>query len=387
MEQNLNQPFYQSQDLDETPENIEGRLRMSYYQIISVIHPEHKVYLVRHTVNRKIYVRKDMQIYNRSVYEQIISSPISGIPRIYDLYEENDVLTVIEEYISGDTLEELSAQGKRFSTDEVIRIGLRLCEILSSLHAFKPPVIHRDVKPSNVMLTTDGRIILLDLNAAKYMDSERSEDTRLLGTKGFAAPEQYGFGSSDTRTDLYALGMLLRTLYIPEEWNSPKEKRLIKIIQKCTQMNPADRYQSVHDVSKELGMLLPSSGKSDYYVKAIAGSPVSRYFPPGFRSGRPLHMIVATLVYGLMFLVCMTSTQLGYAPLLSITMGAVLFMTLFAMILFAFNYLDVHSKLPLCNSKKRWVRIMGIILWEMIVFTAMDLLAGIIIAIAIALTS
>ena len=379
--------FYQTQNPDETSADIEDRLRMSYYQIISVIHSEHKVYLVRHAGNGKIFVRKDMQVYNRNIYEQLIAAPVPGIPRIYDLYEENGVLTVIEEYISGDTLEELLARGERFSIDEVIRIGMRLCEILSTLHSFNPPVIHRDIKPSNVMLTADGRIILLDLNASKYMDSDEAEDTRLLGTKGFAAPEQYGFGSSDMRTDLYALGMLLRTLYVPDEINSPKEKRLIKIIQTCTQLDPADRYKSAYAVGKELGTLLPVSGQNDYYVKAIAQSPISRYFPPGFRSGRPLNMVIATLVYGIIILFCALPSQTGLTLVPSIIAGLALFLTFLALILFACNYLDVHSKLPLCNSKKRWGRIVGIILWELIIFTAMDLFAGLMIGIAYALTS
>ena len=378
---------YQLQNPDETPADIEDRLRVSYYQIISVIHSEHKVYLVRHTGNGKIFVRKDMQVYNRNIYEQLIAAPVPGIPRIYDLCEENGVLTVIEEYISGDTLEELLVRGRKFSIDEVIRIGMRLCKILSTLHSFNPPVIHRDIKPSNVMLTADGRIILLDLNASKYMNSDKAEDTRLLGTKGFAAPEQYGFGSSDMRTDLYALGMLLRTLYVPDEINSPKEKRLIKIIQTCTQLDPADRYKSAQVVDKELGSLLPTSGQNHYYVKAIAQSPLSRFFPPGFRSGRPLNMVVATSVYGVIILFCALPSQSGLTLFQSIIAGLALFLTFLALILFACNYLDVHSKLPLCNSKKHWVRIVGIILWELIIFTAMDLLMGLVIWIAIALMS
>ena len=224
------QQLYQSQNTDETPQNIEGRLRMSYYRTISVIHSEHNVYLVRHITNGKIFVRKDMHVYNRSIYESLADTPVPGIPRIYDLYEENGMLTVIEEYIPGDTLDELLAQNKKFCIDDVIRIGLRLCEILSTLHSFNPPIIHRDIKPSNIILATDWRISLLDLNASKYMNPNASEDTRLLGTKGFAAPEQYGFGSSDMRTDIYALGMLLSTLCTPDELNSLKGKKLLKII-------------------------------------------------------------------------------------------------------------------------------------------------------------
>ena len=91
-------------------------------------------------------------------------------------------------------------------------------------------------------------------------------------------------------------------------------------------MNPGDRYKSVQIVYKELHSLLPPSGHDHYYVKAIAQSPISKYFPPGYRSGRPLNMIVATLVYSLIILLCVSSSQFGYAPFIEITMGIALFL-------------------------------------------------------------
>lgn len=78
--------------------------------------------------------------------------------------------------------------------------------------SFTPPIVHRDIKPSNIILTEDGRIVLIDLNAARLDDKNRSHDTQLIGTAGFAAPEQYGFAASSPRADLYAAGILTRVL-------------------------------------------------------------------------------------------------------------------------------------------------------------------------------
>lgn len=87
-----------------------------------------------------------------------------------------------------------------------------LCEILEKLHSVTPPIVHRDTKPSNIIITNYEHVVLLDFNAAKYFADTDTADTILLGTKGYAAPEQYGFGSSTPQTDIYALGILLKEL-------------------------------------------------------------------------------------------------------------------------------------------------------------------------------
>lgn len=89
-----------------------------------------------------------------------------------------------------------------------------LCEILEKLHSANPPIVHRDIKPSNIIITNYDHVILLDFNAAKYFTDPNTSDTILLGTKGYAAPEQYGFGSSTPQTDIYAVGILLKELVI-----------------------------------------------------------------------------------------------------------------------------------------------------------------------------
>lgn len=133
-----------------------------------------------------------------------------GIPRIIEYLEEDNRLILIEEYISGCSLQDMIDDGKLSLTD-IFCYMLELCNILEILHAHSPAIIHRDIKPSNIIITNYNKAVLLDFNAAKYY-SEQEKDTMLLGTQGYAAPEQYGFGASSPQTDIYSLGILLKEM-------------------------------------------------------------------------------------------------------------------------------------------------------------------------------
>ncbi|MBR1670365.1 MAG: protein kinase [Butyrivibrio sp.] len=181
---------------------------------------------------------------------------IKNTPRINALYEHDGLLTVIEEYISGDTLQEVIDLCGSVSEADAVSYAIKLCDILIELHSQTPMLIHRDIKPSNIILTEDDRIILIDLNAARQCISEKNRDTRLIGTEGYAAPEQFGFGNSSCQTDIYAVGNLIKALIglykNPSMKVSPK---LISIIGKCLEMNPKDRYQSASMLKAALAKL------------------------------------------------------------------------------------------------------------------------------------
>ncbi|MCR4746258.1 MAG: protein kinase, partial [Lachnospiraceae bacterium] len=188
-----------------------ARLAVSYYKEIGVLDEEHKVFIVQHIESSHIYVKKVLDVYNESVFIKLRDKPVPGIPKIFDVVNMDGQLIIIEEYISGDTLEQRLANGA-LPAYEALSVTLSLCDIVEKLHSFNPPIIHRDIKPSNIILTSDGRVQLIDLNAAKTCTDDKDRDTRLLGTVGYAAPEQYGFGTSNVQTDIYAIGMLLNTM-------------------------------------------------------------------------------------------------------------------------------------------------------------------------------
>ena len=182
------------------------RLSVSYYKTIATLNESHKIYLVQHQKTNKIYVKKILDVYNKDIYLYLSQNHICGIPQIIDLYEDEykNQLTVIENYVSGYSLED-KMNTSDLNIDSIYQYMLELCSILEKLHSYQPPIIHRDIKPSNVIITEHNHVILLDFNAAKYFTDSSANDTVLLGTKGYAAPEQYGFGSSTPRTDIYAL--------------------------------------------------------------------------------------------------------------------------------------------------------------------------------------
>jgi len=181
-----------------------------------------------------------------------------AIVRIVDIIDNGDVIYIIEDYIEGETLSSILENNGAQPQELVIEWAMQICEALEYLHTRKPPIIYRDMKPANVMLKPDGNIKVIDFGIAREYKDQSLADTVSLGTKGYAAPEQFGGkGQTDARTDVYCLGVTLYHLltgqnpceppyeiYPIRHWNPQLSAGLEAIIQKCTQLNPDDRYQS-----------------------------------------------------------------------------------------------------------------------------------------------
>ena len=180
-----------------------------------------------------------------------------GIPRFVGEFSTADAKYVVREYVEGESLAQY-AGAHHFQEDEIIQIGLQLSEILSYLHNRMNPIVHRDIKPENIVIQRDGRVSLIDFGISReYKDNQRS-DTVVVGTRHYAAPEQYGFRQTDNRSDIYSLGMVLAwMLYGDADVPDRPQGRLGKIIQKCTAFSPEDRYQSAEELGKELQKLTP----------------------------------------------------------------------------------------------------------------------------------
>lgn len=339
--------------------DLENRLKISYYETIATIDASHGIYVVQHKSSKKIYIKKVMSVFNKSVFETLMAAPICGIPQIFALYEEEDNLVCIEEYISGDTLQDILDQGTVLSESTIIQYIVKLCVILERLHSHQPPIIHRDIKPSNIMVTSNNTLYLLDLNAAKYFNSENQEDTVLLGTQGYAAPEQYGFGSSSVQTDIYSVGILIKTLCTGSTSGViPSTSMLADIAAKCTKINPEERYKSISELKNAL------SSQPDNYTKAHS---FRNFLPPGFRSFQPSHMVVASAVYALLIYLCVTlEVKDSTAKQLSVEKVGV-FLMFMSFIFCAFNYLDILSHSPFSDSDNKILRAFGKVLFSLLV--------------------
>ena len=225
----------------------------------------------------KIYLRKVLDVFSVPVFEYLNSHTDVHIPRIKAFWEEGDKLVVIEEYIQGTTLEELLEKGQDYKGDkfefaEIKRILIELCDGLIFLHGANPPIIHRDVKASNVIISEDGRVKLIDYDAAKQFTKGKKKDTVLIGTQGIAAPEQYGFAQSDERTDIFALGKLMERMLSGIEHSEAGQAE--KIVEKATKLQPELRYKTVLEMKMAVERLRSPMDKASPVDKKLVAAAV-----------------------------------------------------------------------------------------------------------------
>lgn len=187
-----------------------------------------------------------------------------GIIRIIDIFHEEDNLYIVEDYVEGMTLKEYVDLNGPMSSELVEDISLQLCSILDYLHSFNPPIVYRDLKPSNIMVKPFNKVVLIDFGTARTYKENQEGDTMILGSMGYIAPEQLVNAQSNAQTDLYSLGatmffMLTGKSGSPTEImldaNYPEKaaEGLIRVIQKASAVDPASRYSDVKLMMSELG--------------------------------------------------------------------------------------------------------------------------------------
>lgn len=336
---------------------------LSCYRIVADINSEHGIHLVQHQETGKFYVRKTLGVYSLAVFQYLAEHPLPGIPRIYETVEEDSRLILIEEYIPGATLQELLDADGPLSQAQVVDYMVQLCTVLHSLHSCEPPIVHRDIKPSNIVITPDGILKLIDLNAARCADGSAGKDTVLLGTPGFAAPEQYGFGSSDAQTDIFALGVLMNLLPTGQLSNEcTATGPLAPAIRKCVMMERTRRYSSALEVRKALKKLQKRPHRP------IETDDWMSYLPPGFRKGNLLSMLLGTIGYAMLFWVCLTMETENVPVSMQQLQRVAMLLSFLAAIFFSADYRHIQSSIPLCRSKKPVVRLLGILLVDALFF-------------------
>lgn len=181
-----------------------------------------------------------------------------AIPRIADILDEDEYLCILESYIEGTTLENIVKTFGAQPQEKVVEWAKQLCDVLGYLHTQTPPFIYRDVKPANIVLQPDGNIVLIDFGIMRTYKPDKLADTMALGTKGYAAPEQFGARQTDARTDIFGLGMTMHHLLtgvdpkvtngqtLPiRQYNPALSKRLEHIVKKCIALDPHQRYQTM----------------------------------------------------------------------------------------------------------------------------------------------
>lgn len=186
-----------------------------------------------------------------------------SLPRIVGIIDNDTTIYIVMDYIEGESLDKILNEYGAQPEEYVIEWGKQLCDVLGYLHSQNPPIIYRDMKPGNIMLKPEGNIKIIDFGIAREYKENNSSDTTVLGTKGYAPPEQYS-GQTDQRSDIFALGMTMHHLltginpvdgepYAPvRQWNPDISEGMEAIIDKCVQPAPENRYQTCAELMYDL---------------------------------------------------------------------------------------------------------------------------------------
>lgn len=333
--------------------------QISRYQDLGPLCEKKSVRLVRNQENGRICVKKEVPLEKKEIYLFLKAHPGPYIPQIYECFETEESLVVFEEYLSGQTLQELT-EDHCFSEEKAVWILQELCCALKQLHHARPQIICRDLKAENVMLTAEGQVKLVDFHIARTYRDGLKKDTCLMGTAEYAAPEQYGYRQSDHRTDIFALGILLNYLLTGEFPTEKKaEGRIAEVIDRCTQMDPEKRYQSTEELEQALENFRQNKKTGNTNRGEAGGS----FALPGFQTDCLWRKLLAAAGYLMLAYLCFSleivrdGVPLQQKALYLERMAV--WLAHMAFVLLAGNYRGWSSRNRMLRSTHRLVRMAG----------------------------
>lgn len=241
-----------------------------------------KVYLAADRKLHKKWAVKEICCADRSVEAELMvlkKADHRNLPRIVDILQKGNKTYIVMDYIEGESLKDRIVRTGGLSVPETVRCGRELADVLDYLHHLNPPVIYRDMKPSNIILRKDGSAVLVDFGTAKAYDGI-CDDTVSLGTRDYASPEQFE-GRSDVRSDIYALGRTL-TECMAKPARGGRPSGLLRILRRCTKQNPAKRYQTARMMLKALEKL---ERRKEGRVGKLAAGAASVFFAAAILAG------------------------------------------------------------------------------------------------------
>ena len=308
------------------------------YSIVNSNINDSNILLLKNDVTSELCVQKIIPIHQIDVYNCLIKNQIANTPAIYDIQMHKYFFVILCEYIDGLTLTEyinkIFLKEIAFDTKLFFNHIHTLCNIIGKLQKSKS-IIHRDIKPDNIMIDKNNNLYLIDFDAAKFFNPGESEDTHKIGTEQYAAPEQYGFGSSNKATDIFAIGKIISD-YSSIANDSSLNKKISPIINRCCKVDYRDRYQSINSLKADLF-------RAEYGFLSLA--------LPGFRTGNFFHMVFATFIYITLFYCTIINTLFDYN-----TINTVFFFSFLIFTLVFCNYLNILNFFPPAISKNKVVR-------------------------------
>ena len=230
----------------------------------------------------------------RQEYQFLSKLQHPNLPLIYDTFNEGDRFYFVMDFIEGKTLLDLlrASGGRPLPIGQVVDYAMQLCDVLSFLHMQTPPVIFRDLKPTNVMIRGDGRLFLIDFGIARFFKEGKLQDTVLLGSPGYAPPEQHGTGQTSPRSDIYALGATMhccltgrdpfnapdRFIFPPiRQYNPLVPAGLDQLVQSMLALNERQRPASAQEVRQALLNIKQQAAEHTSNLSPAAGSAPTQY--------------------------------------------------------------------------------------------------------------
>lgn len=227
--------------------------KIECYKKIRPLGTKGTIWLVQDSVTEKIYVMHQLPLSAILIYQELQKIKHPNIVEIIDVFSHDSFLYVIEKYEDGMPLSEIIAK-KPCSNRQTFYVGKQILNALITLHSHN--IVHRDVKPENILIDSQGHVTLIDFDIARFFSQEKDADTNAKGSKAYAPPEQFGFAQSDCRTDIYAFGVTLNELATGK---LPEQKlcsgKIGVIVRRCTQFDPKRRYQTAKQVLQHMQRL------------------------------------------------------------------------------------------------------------------------------------
>lgn len=354
--------------MDELESYLSNIEKDNGYRILEVIkNSEHSRTERVLAQNGSIYIRKYFPLSipgAENEYRLLAQLNHPALPQVYDYYTLAEKGVLIEEYIDGMKLSDIINMFGTFSEPKAVEITKKICESCIYLHQQRPaPIIHRDIKPDNIICTTDGNIKLIDFGSAREYKDNSSKDTIYVGTIGYAPPEQFGFGQTDMRSDVYGIGMTMLNMLTGitpargqkiELSDTNISVDIQRIIHSATQFDPAKRYASVSAMLSDLNDLVPTKRNLSEMKEVVFKTPNNifpkhRNWPPIIKwLLMPLHAVLLLMLLVVMSRNIFEPTGHGRTDdIVRFVRDSVVFLFILApSYVLGFNLFNLNAKIP-----------------------------------------
>lgn len=324
--------------------NLADEYEYSQYEEVERLDKKGNIYIVKDIRDKSIWVKKEIDVCGLYAYNKLINVRNSNIAYIRKILHIDEKIYVIEEYINGKTIGQLVKENAFLKPQEVCSIMCGVCDGITALH--KSKVIHRDITHSNIIISLDGTAKIVDLGISRVKNEYKNKDTTIMGTAGYASPEQFGFSQTDVTSDIYSCGVLMNFMLtggLPDECEYKGKMKYI--LDCCMRLDPKARYQSAEELKIAV---------SNCYL-----SPKDILKIPGFRSNKLWKKLIAAVIYSaFIFFICGSFLNIIMRSDWASARNGFYFGFLYYIIPFFLwsDYLYYLERLPFIRSRKKIIR-------------------------------